>query len=93
MGKVYEESFRRQAVELYLLGDDVSYAQVAQDMGCSAEAVRAWVKQHKVDEGEAEGLSSEEKAELEQLRRDKLRLKKEVRILKAATAYFANDQQ
>lgn len=92
MGKTYSEDFRRKAVELYRLDEDATFAQVARDMGCSGEAVSQWVKQADIDDGLAEGQTSDEKAELEQLRREKLKLEKEVRILKAATAYFASDQ-
>jgi transposase len=38
------------------------------------------------------GLTSDERQRLVELERDKLRLEKENRILKAATAYFAKDQ-
>jgi len=38
------------------------------------------------------GSAVAEQAELTQLRREKVRLEKENRILKAATAYFAQDQ-
>lgn len=92
MGKSYTEEFRRQAVELYRLGGDVTYAQVAEEMGCSAESVRRWVAQADIDEGRKEGLTSDEKDELAELRRQARRLEKENRILKAATAYFAKDQ-
>lgn len=95
MGKTYSEDFRRKAVELYRLDDDATFAQVARDMGCSGEAVSQWVKQADIDDGlvDDEGaMTSQEKEEVAQLRREKARLEKEVRILKAATAYFASDQ-
>lgn len=92
MGKSYTEEFRRQAVELYRLGEDVTYAQVAEEMGCSPESVRRWVEQADIDDGHKEGLTSDEKDELAELRRQARRLEKENRILKAATAYFAKDQ-
>lgn len=92
MGKSYTEEFRRQAVELYRLDEDVTYAQVGREMGCSPESVRRWVEQTDIDEGHKEGLTSDEKDELAELRRQARRLEKENRILKAATAYFAKDQ-
>ena len=95
MGKTYSEDFRRKAVELYRLDDDATFAQVARDMGCSGEAVSQWVKQADIDDGlvdDEDAMTSEEKAEVAELRREKARLEKEVRILKAATAYFASDQ-
>ena len=95
MGKVYPEEVKRKAVELYRLDDEVTYAQVGRDLGgISGETVRNWCRQADRDEGRRNdgGLTSDERAELEQVKRDKLRLEKENRILKAATAYFAKDQ-
>ena len=95
MGKVYPEEVKRKAVELYRLDDEVTYAQVGRDLGgISGETIRNWCRQADRDEGRRDdgGLTSDERAELEQAKRDKLRLEKENRILKAATAYFAQDQ-
>ena len=95
MGKVYPEEVKRKAVELYRLDDDVTYAQVGRDLGgISGETVRNWCRQADRDEGRRDdgGLTSTEQDELTQLRRDKVRLEKENRILRAATAYFAQDQ-
>jgi len=95
MGKVYPEEVKRKAVELYRLDDDVTYAQVGRDLGgISGETVRNWCRQADRDEGRRDdgGLTSTEQAELTQLRREKVRLEKENRILKSATAYFAQDQ-
>ena len=95
MGKVYPEEVKRKAVELYRLDDDVTYAQVGRDLGgISGETVRNWCRQADRDEGRRNdgGLTTEERARLVQLERDKLRLEKENRILKSATAYFAQDQ-
>ncbi len=94
MGKIYPEDVKRKAVELYRLDDETTYAQVGRDLGISSETIRNWVRQASRDEGRLDDgePTSEEKDELAQLRRDKLRLEKENRILKAATAYFAKDQ-
>ena len=51
MGKIYTPEFRRKAVELYRLDDEMTYAQIARDMGCSSEAVRNWVEQADIDDG------------------------------------------
>ena len=95
MGKIHPEEVKKKAVELYRLDDEVTYAQVGRDLGgISGETIRNWCRQSDRDEGRRVdgGLTSAEQAELTQLRRDKVRLEKENRILKAATAYFAQDQ-
>ena len=43
MGKVYPQEFRDKAVELYRLDEKTTVRDVAEDMGCSTEAVRNWV--------------------------------------------------
>lgn len=91
MGKVYPEEFRRQAVELYRLDDETSYADVANDLGCSAESIRAWVAQTEVDEGSRDGTTTEQRERERELERRVVRLEKENKILKMAAAYFANE--
>jgi transposase len=55
----------------------------------SAETVRAWVRQAQVDTGERTGVTSDESAELKQLRRENAELKRANGILRAASAFFA----
>lgn len=95
MGKRYPEELRTKAVELYRMDDEVTYAQVGRDLGgIPGETIRNWCRQDDRDSGRLDDgrPTSDERAELVQLRREKLRLEKENRILKAATAYFAQDQ-
>jgi transposase len=53
--------------------------------------VRGWVKQHEIDAGTRQGLTSEEKDELARLRRENRRLREDVEILKRATAFFVKE--
>jgi transposase len=95
MGKIYPEEVKKKAVQLYRLDDKTTYAEVGRDLGgISGETVRNWCRQADRDEGRLAdgGLTSDERARLVELEREKLRLEKENRILKAATAYFAQDQ-
>jgi len=68
-----------------------SAASVARDLDLTETAVRAWVKQADVDDGHLEGLTTSEREELAQLRRENRRLTQDVEILKRATAFFAKE--
>ena len=52
--------------------------------------MRRWVKQARIDQGTAAGLTSDERAELARLRRENKVLREEREILKAA-AFFATE--
>jgi transposase-like protein len=66
-------------------------AQIAADLGISDSCLRNWMAQADVDEGRREGLSSGEREELVELRREARTLKLENEILKWAAAYFARE--
>jgi transposase len=67
-------------------------AGLAKYLRISESCLRNWLAQAEVDEsGSATQLTSKEKKELAELRRDKRRLELEVEILKRAAAYFARE--
>lgn len=83
--------FRRRAVELARLGEQ-SIAALAKQLSISESCLRNWMSQADADENGSESrLTSVEKRELTQLRRDKRRLEMENDILKRAAAYFARE--
>lgn len=86
--------FRQRAVELAREGSK-TVAAVAKDLRISESCLRNWMRQADSDDAGTSGgdtkLSSAEKKELAQLRRDKKRLEMEVEILKRAAAYFARE--
>jgi transposase len=49
------------------------------------------MKQADIDDGKRDGLTTDERAELVKLRREKRVLEMEVEILKRASAYFARE--
>ena len=70
---------------------DRSVGQVARDFDLTETAVREWVKQAGPDAGTRQdgGLTSAEREELAELRRENRRLREDVEILERATAFFA----
>ena len=90
MPRPHPPEFRRQAIELAREGAK-PIAQVASDIGISESCLRNWLAQADIDEGKREGLSTQERAELVQLRRENRVLKMEKEILGKAAAFFANE--
>ena len=90
--RVFEDAFKADAVRLCAQGGR-SIAQVATDLDLTESALRGWVKQAAADAGKsgADVLTSAERTELQQLRRDNKRLLMERDILKKAAAFFAKE--
>jgi transposase len=65
--------FRQRAVELARLRER-PIREIAASLGISESCLRNWVAQADIDTGAKPGLSSDERAELAALRRDKRRL-------------------
>lgn len=84
----FAPEFKAEIVECCQRGDR-TIGQVARDFDLTETAVRAWLRQAEVDAGERDGLTTEERQELSQLRRENRRLRDDVEILKRATAFFA----
>ncbi len=82
---------RRVAAEGASTGGAAPLTRVARDLGVSVETLRAWVKQDDIDGGRREGLTTEERAELVQLRRENRLLKMEREVLKKAAVFFAKE--
>jgi transposase len=90
MPRPHPPEFRQRAVELARLREK-PIAKVAEDLGIAESCLRNWMRQADIDDGKRNGLSSDERAELVQLRRDLRTAKMEIEILKRAAAYFAKE--
>lgn len=86
----YPPEFKRRALELVRLGEK-PIAQIANELGIAESGLRRWMAQEQVDNGQREGLTSDERKELVELRRERRRLEMENEILKRAAAYFAKE--
>ena len=86
----FTPEFKADIVERCRAGDR-SIGQVARDFELTETAVRSWVKQAEVDAGERDGLTTEERQELAQLKRENRRLREDNKTLKRATAFFARE--
>jgi transposase len=88
----YPEEFRRDAVGLVRSGRSIR--DVAESLGVSQPTLRNWVKETQLDLHERDdGLTSDEREELRELRRRVRRLEQEREILKRAAAFFARETE
>lgn len=90
----FTPEFKSEVVGL-VEGGDRSLAQVCRDLDLTPSAVRNWVRQARIDQGQGPvgALSSAEREELNRLRRDNQRLRQERDILKSATVFFARESR
>jgi len=62
---------------------------IAAKIGCTAETLRRWVRQHETDAGQRPGLSTQEQQRIKELERENRELRQANEILRKASAYFA----
>jgi transposase len=68
--------------------DNSVISRVARQLGVGTESLRNWVKQTDIDAGARPGLTTEEREELRDLRKENKELRRANDILKAAASFF-----
>ena len=87
----FTDEFKAGAVRL-VLDEGKTIAQVARDLDLTASALGGWVELARADRSKGRtGLTTEERAELAQLRKRVRELEMERTILKKAAAFFAKE--
>ena len=86
----FTAEFKADAVSL-VLDEGRSVASVARSLGVGATNLGNWVRQARIDCGEREGVTTSERAELAELRRENFRLRQERELLKRATAFWVRE--
>jgi transposase-like protein len=87
---------RQEAIDL-CLHEGLSCNAVAQRLGLPSSSLARWVRQARVDRGQASSrdqvlLTSEERAELNRLRKENRELRREKDFFRLAAAHFAKEQ-
>ena len=86
----YPPEYRERMVELVRAGR--SPGSLAREFEPSEQTIRNWVRQADLDEGlRSDGLTTEARKELRELKREVKRLRMERDILKKAAAWFARE--
>ena len=86
----YPPEYRQRLVDLVRAGR--SPESLAKEYEATGQAIRNWVRQADRDAGRrSDGLTTDEKTELQRLRRENTTLREEREILKKAAAWFARE--
>jgi transposase len=86
----YPPQFKEEAIRL-MLSSEKPLTRISRELDVSEQTLRNWRKQREIDQGDREGLSTDEQEELGRLRRKVKVLEQEKEILRKATAFFARE--
>ena len=87
----FTDEFKAGAVRL-VVEEGKTVAQVARDLDLTASALNEWVRQGRADRSKGKtGLTTAEREELGQLRKENRSLRMERDFLKKAAAFFAKE--
>jgi transposase-like protein len=86
----FTDEFKRDAVAL-VIDEGRAVVDVARSLGVGEGTLGNWVRQARVDRGERAGVTSSERTELAELRKENARLRMERDLLKRATAFWVKE--
>ena len=87
----FPPEFRRDAVAM-VLDESRSIADVSRVTGVNAGTLGNWVNQERVERGDREGLTADDRADLVELRAENARLRMERDLLKRSLAFWVKEQ-
>lgn len=88
----FPPEFRRDAVAMVLdESDPRPIAEVARSLGVHAGTLGNWVGQERIERGERDGLSADERGELAVLRAENATLRMERDLLKRSMAFWVKE--
>jgi len=86
----FTKEFKRDAVEL-VPSTGRPIAGIARELGIYDSRLGNWVRQDRIDGGEQEGLTTEERARLRQLEAENAKLRMERDLLKRTVAFWVKE--
>ncbi len=90
MPQPYPKEFRDDVVRVALGRDkDTTIAQIAKDIGILEGTIAKWLRQADIDAGNKPGNTSNESAELREMRRRNRLLEQENEVLRRAAAHLS----
>jgi transposase len=83
----FTAEFKRDAVELVRTSGR-PIAEIARELGIYDSTLGNWVRQDRIDRGDQDGLSTDDRARLRELERENTRLRMERDLLKRTVAFW-----